>query len=119
MKKPIYSLVFSLFQSIDQGGYIRIPNPLKGEPGPAGQTTFGGVVLLIINVFLLVVGSLAVLLLIWGGLRYITAHGSEEHMETAKRIMKNSIVGIIVVLLAFAIIAVITNVLVGGKVFGP
>ncbi len=95
-------------------GPIKVPCPITGS-GPAGQKFFGNLAITIINIALLVVGSLAVLFLIIGGYRYITAHGNEEQTEGAKRTIKNSLVGIIIVVMSFAIITIIVNILVQGQ----
>lgn len=110
------------FCQIGSSGKIKVPCPLgSAGTGPATKTTVGSVVLITINVALLIVGSLAVLFLIWGGFRYITAYGNEEQAEAAKRIIKHSILGLVIVILSFTIVAVITNLLIEGRlgVFGP
>ncbi len=98
----------------DGGGFIKVPCPLKNAPGPAGEETFGGLMLLILEIVLLVVGSVAVLFLIVGGFRYITAAGNEEQAESAKKMMTQAIVGVVVVVLSFAIITIIVDVLITG-----
>jgi hypothetical protein len=105
----------SEFQPIG-GSLIKIPNLFKNQTGPAGQQTFGGVVLQVLSIVLLIVGSIAVISLIWGGFRYLTAYGNEEQAEAAKKIIKNAIIGLIVVILSFTIVAVITNALITGQV---
>lgn len=84
-------------------------------PGPAGAPTATWLILSIINVILWVVGFLAVLFVIIGGIRYITAHGNEEQAELAKKTITQAIIGIIVVVLSFVIIRVIVNALILGS----
>lgn len=98
------------------GGLVKVPCLVKSA-GPAGQSTFGDTIVLILDVALMVVGSLAVLFLMWGGLRYLTARGNEEAAESAKKTMTNAIVGLIVVVLAFTMIRIITNILIFGSPF--
>ena len=83
--------------------------------GPAGQQTFGRAVTVVIQIALLVVGALAVIFLIWGGFRYITAYGNEEKAESAKKTIGHAILGLIIVILSFAIITIITTVLITGR----
>ncbi len=97
------------------GGFIKVPCVLGGELGPAGKTTFGGITVQVISIALLVVGSLAVIFLIWGGARYITARGNEEQAEDAKKIIKNAIIGVIVVIFSFAVVNVIAGALITGR----
>lgn len=82
--------------------------------GPAGQFTVTGLILSIINILLVITGMLAVLFVIIGGLRYITAHGNEEQAEGAKNTIQHSIIGLIIVILSFVLIRVIANALIYG-----
>lgn len=106
----------SVFISPGNNPFVKIPNLLQGTQGPAGQLTFGGVVLIILQVALLIVGSVAVISLIWGGFRYLTAYGNEEQAESAKRVLKQAVLGFLIVLLSFAIISIITNIVISRKV---
>lgn len=102
------------FCQIGSQSNIALPCPLYGSSGPAGSTTFGNIIIIILNVALLVVGSIAVLFLIIGGFRYVTAHGNEEQAEAAKKTITSAIIGLVVVVLSFAIVTIIVNVLVTG-----
>jgi len=79
---------------------------------PAGQGTVSGLILSAINILLLIVGLLAVLFVIIGGIRYVTAHGNEEQAEGAKKTIIHAVVGIVIVVLSFVIIRIIVNALV-------
>lgn len=101
----------------DLGDYCSdgiISVPCFFNDGPAGSQSFGALILTVIQILLLVVGSLSVLFLIIGGVRYVTAAGNEENAEGAKKTMTHAVIGLIVVVLSFAIITIITNVLLGG-----
>lgn len=87
-----------------------IPNNPTTLPGNE-HSTITGTLGFYIQVVLGVVGLLAVVFLIYGGFRYITAGSSEEGVESAKRIIKNSIIGLVVIILAFIIVITITNAL--------
>lgn len=94
--------------------------PVPCNPGffsfaPAGRSTATGLIFSIVNILLLVAGILSVLFLIIGGIRYVTAAGSEERSEQAKNNIKHAITGVIIIILSFAIIRVIANAL----IFGP
>ena len=82
--------------------------------GPAGAQTFGGAVTVVIQIALLIVASLSIIFLIWGGYRYITASGNEEATEAAKQTIQHAILGLLIVVLSFAIISIITNILISG-----
>ncbi len=93
---------------------FQTPNP--GGTGLPADSTISGFILRIINIALAVAGLIAVLFLIIGGFRYITAAGNEETAEQAKKIILNAIIGIVVIILAFVIVRVISNALVSGTV---
>lgn len=93
-------------------GIIRI---LFNACGPAGQVTASGLILSFIQIALAIVGILAVLFVMIGGFRYVTAHGNEEQAEAAKKTLTHAIVGVVLVVLAFVIVRLITNAL----IFGP
>jgi TRAP-type C4-dicarboxylate transport system permease small subunit len=58
----------------------------------------------IINTVLMVVGIIAVAFLIYGGVQYITSAGQAEKIKTAKNTILYSVIGLIVCILAFAIV---------------
>jgi hypothetical protein len=55
---------------------------------------------LVINLFSLVVGVVAVIMIIIGGLRYITSGGESSNVSTAKNTIIYAIVGLVIVALA-------------------
>ena len=57
----------------------------------------------IIRVFMGVLGIIMVLLIIYAGFLWMTAGGNEENVEKAQALIKNSIIGLILILLAYAI----------------
>jgi len=61
----------------------------------------------VINVIRLVLGLMtliAVALIIYGGFVWLTAAGNEESVEKAKRIISAAVIGLIIILLAWAIV---------------
>ncbi len=98
------------------GSLIKIPDLFRGAPGPAGQLSFGALVTLVLQIALLIVGSIAVLFLVYGGYRYITSSGNEEVTEEAKKIIVNAILGLVIVILSFAVITIISRILVTGAI---
>lgn len=77
-------------------------NPVAEETG--GETELLDLVLRIINFFLGFLGILAVIMVIYGGIRYVTSAGNDEGVGAAKKIILYSVVGLIIVLLSFVII---------------
>ncbi|MBI5765657.1 hypothetical protein HZA71_00310 [Candidatus Falkowbacteria bacterium] len=65
----------------------------------------------IIKVILGFLGILAVIIILWGGFTWMTAMGDEKKVETAKKLIIAGIIGIIIILAAYAIAQfVITNI---------
>ena len=64
----------------------------------------------IINNLFFFAGVLAVGMLVYSGLRYITAHGDKTQIESAKNTMIYAIVGLVVVMLSYAVVNFITGV---------
>ncbi|MCK9186336.1 hypothetical protein M0P48_02770 [Candidatus Gracilibacteria bacterium] len=58
----------------------------------------------IVNYFLGFLGFLAVLMVIYGGILYVTAAGNEENAKKAKTIIMYAAIGIIIILLSYAIV---------------
>lgn len=82
---------------------------------PAGATDLGTLIVNIVTILLVVAGSIAVIFLIIGGFRYVTASGNEEQTEAAKKTMTGAIIGLAVILLSFAIIRIISTILLTGS----
>jgi len=70
------------------------------------STLFGdeGVFKVITNAALYIIGAVSVLMLIYGGVRYTISMGDEKNVVAAKNTILYAIVGIIVALLAYAIV---------------
>jgi len=60
-------------------------------------------VMSIVNVALGFLGVLAILIILWGGFRWMTAGGSEDQIGEAKKIIIAGIIGLAVILTALAI----------------
>lgn len=61
------------------------------------------VIVRIINAALGFLGIIVVLLVLYGGYLWMTSGGDERKVETAKKVLKNSVIGLIIIILAFAI----------------
>ena len=63
----------------------------------------------IVNIFSVVVGAIAVIMIIFGGFRYITSGGDTNRVGAAKNTLIYAIVGLIIVALAQLIVHFILN----------
>lgn len=77
-------------------------NPVGENTGNEGSLRV--LVLRIVNYFLGFLGLLAVIMVIVGGVMYVTAAGKDEQTGKAKKVIMFALVGIIIILLSFAIV---------------
>ncbi len=75
----------------------------------------------VIQFALFIVGLVAVVFVVIGGYRYIMAGGNEENVKAAKSTIKNALIGLIIVLFAWAIVNVVASFISrgGGGAGGP
>ncbi len=81
-----------------------MPSELIGDNGVFGRIT---------NVILLIVGIISVIMLIYGGLRYILSGGDSKKVTDAKNTILYAIIGLIISLLAYAIVNFVLTSVVG------
>ena len=94
--------------SVEQGAEAArasgMPAELIGDNGVFGRIT---------NVILLIVGIVSVVMLIYGGLRYILSGGDSKKVTDAKNTILYAIIGRIISLLAYAIVNFVLTSVVG------
>ena len=82
---------------------------LFGFGGVSGSQTLGQFIVNVIRMLLTFAAGIAVLFVIIGGFQYITSHGNEEQSEAGKKTLVNAIIGIVLIVLSYAIITVVAN----------
>jgi predicted small integral membrane protein len=65
----------------------------------------------VINAAFLVIGLVAAIMIVVGGVNYMTAQGDPSKVTKGKKIMITGLVGLIIALLAFAIVNFVLNAL--------
>lgn len=78
----------------------------SGLPGPAD---FGTLAKQVTNVLLAFAGALSVIFIIIGGIMYATSAGNDSQVQKAKSTITNAVVGLVISLLAFAIVSFLTG----------
>lgn len=62
----------------------------------------------VVNAALLFSGTIALILVILSGIKFITSKGDQKQVDTAKRSLTYAILGLIIILLSFFIIQIIS-----------
>ncbi len=83
----------------------------KSDPGECSATTsedgeqkVNDLIKDIINIFSIVVGVVAVVMIIYGGFRYITSGGDSGNVTTAKNTILYALVGLLIVVFAQVVV---------------
>ena len=76
----------------------------KNDDMPEDLTGDNGIVTTVINTMLFIVGILSVIMIIYAGIRYVTAHSDKGQVEGAKNTLIYAIVGLIVSIVAYALV---------------
>jgi len=77
---------------------------VEATGGSCSGSALSGRVDDVINTLFYVAGAIAVIILIIGGIRYITSTGDQARIKTSKDTILYAVIGIIVVILARAIV---------------
>ncbi len=80
------------------------------------DTELPQLILQVVNWFLMIVGVLALVFLIYGGFLYITSHGDENQVEQAKKVILFAVIGIVVIGIAASIVNFVIDPFVGGAI---
>jgi hypothetical protein len=72
--------------------------------GGAGQNDLAGKIKIIVNILLYILGAVAVLMIVIGGLRYTTSNGESSAISGAKNTILYSVIGLVIAIMAYAIV---------------
>jgi hypothetical protein len=91
-----------------QPGQVNVAEGVDCARGEgARQNLFGGtgsLFAIVTNVLLFLIGAVSVIMLIVGGFRYVLSNGDSTQVTNAKNTILYAVIGIIVALLAYAIV---------------
>lgn len=97
-------MALSVQDGADAARVDGMPADLFGDTGVLSQVT---------EKVLLIVGVISVIMLIWGGIRYIISGGDSKKVTDAKNTVLYAIIGLIICLLAYAIVKFVINATLG------
>lgn len=117
---PAFSLGFAAFALTPMVAHAAEEDPCTGDAqttdmklgadcakGNSQQENLfgdGGVFKIITNVLLFIIGAISVIMLIIGGIRYTVSGGDSSAVQSAKNTILYAIVGIVVAILAYAVV---------------
>lgn len=119
MKKTITSLSLAVTGAITAAIAASSPVLAQVRSGVNAATSgtelqgrsIPGSVSSIVNIILWAAGIIAVIMVIWSGMKFITANGEAQKVSAARNSLSYSLIGLVVVVLAYAIVNfVITNI---------
>ncbi len=79
-------------------------NPQGVADATGGNGSFRQMALRFVNFFLYFLGLVATIFVIYGGFLYITSQGDDGNVEKAKKILTFAAIGILIILISFALI---------------
>ena len=69
-----------------------------------GVPSLGSQIQIIVNILLFILGAIAVVMIVIGGIRYATSGGDSSQITSAKNTILYAVVGLVVAILAYAIV---------------
>lgn len=110
MKKILGGLLFVAILAVPAVAAAQVNlDPSTGATFGLGSADLQSTVINIVQWLLGFLGLIAVIVILYGGFVWMTAGGNEERITKAKQIITAAVVGLIVVLLAWAIVIFVVN----------
>ena len=76
-----------------------------------GTRDLKDLIVTIVNILLGFLGLIAVIVILYSGYRWLTAGGNEENVSVAKKVLINGVIGLVIILSAFGIVAFVINIM--------
>ena len=116
-KGILISVVAAFYLSLVGGvALISAPEPVYAQTfedqarqgvnsaGGGNQRALGPAIKRVVNILLFVVGAVAVIMIVIGGLRYVLSGGDSQSVTNARNSILYAVVGLVIALLAYAIV---------------
>jgi multisubunit Na+/H+ antiporter MnhB subunit len=117
--KKVQTIIFSIAAMIGLVTLPLVPATVLAEGSPVdsiqdgvtkvggtktGQTDLTDLIKIIVNIMLFILGAIAVIMIIIGGIRYTTSNGEAANTKAAKDTILYAVIGLVVAILAYAIV---------------
>lgn len=93
---PAYAACTSAATCVKQGA--------NTAGGSSSKVDLGTLIKTVVNVLLYILGAIAVIMIVIGGIKYTTSNGDSSSVQSAKNTILYAVVGLIVALMAYAIV---------------
>ncbi len=104
----------NIHNSLCNGSNINLDNATStvngASPCPSNTgTNITNIIKTIINVLSVLVGAIAVVMIIYGGFRYVTSAGNDTGVAAAKKTIQYALIGLIIVAFAQVVVHFVLN----------
>lgn len=86
------------------GGDQKAADTCTNDTTAGGETKINALIKKVINIFSVIIGVVAVIMIIIGGFRYITSAGGSDKIKNAKNTILYALIGLVVVALAQVVV---------------
>lgn len=98
------------FPPSTSGDQSPITQPLLNLKNPLGSiNSFAAFAEAIFRAIVIIAIPLTVIFLIWGGILFVTSHGNEERVKTAKKVFLWTVIGAMVIVASWVIAVALNN----------
>lgn len=94
---------------VAQGSSLQADNGTCSDQTQGGTDSINKLITNIVNIFSVIVGVVAVIMIIVGGFRYITSGGDSNNISSAKNTIIYAIIGLVIVVFAQFIVQFVLN----------
>lgn len=102
----------ALAANLDPWGGDTLKNNIKEETG-LGERDPRDIAASVIRIILGFLGIIAVIIILLGGFKWMTAGGNEDKVGEAKKLITAGVVGLVIIIASFAIATFVLNSLIG------
>ena len=114
---PMLALGFCVIgpavQPVSADGFLdSIINGINATNTGGMPDSLGDIIRKIINTLMFLLGSVSVLMIIYGGIRYTISGGNTENVVAAKNTILYAVIGLVVAIMAYAIVNFVVQALI-------
>ena len=72
--------------------------------GAGSKVSLGNLIKTVVNVLLYILGAIAVIMIVIGGIKYTTSNGDSSAVTSAKNTIMYAVIGLVIAMMAYAIV---------------